>query len=79
MQSISVLSIGNGKIEDLANMDLSEASKNLYGQVQWEDVSRSGVFLEHRQVNYQTKYYIMLLISHTDIIRFVSCILIYFL
>lgn len=32
-------------------MEKSEASKTLYGQIQWEELLRSGVFLQHRDVS----------------------------
>ena len=38
---------------DLATMDKSEASKLLFGQVQWEELLRSGVFLQHKDVSQQ--------------------------
>lgn len=37
---------------DLATMDKSEASKLLFGQVQWEELLRSGVFLQHKDVSF---------------------------
>lgn len=47
MQSQSILSQG---IQDLSTMDKSDVSKNLFGQIAWEEILRSGVFLEHKEV-----------------------------
>lgn len=35
---------------DLNSMEKPEVSKALYGQIQWEDLLRSGVFLAHQDV-----------------------------
>ena len=48
MQSQSILSQG---IQDLSTMDKSDVSKNLFGQIAWEEILRSGVFLEHKEVS----------------------------
>lgn len=47
MQSQSILSQG---IQDLSTMSKSDVSKNLFGQIAWEEILRSGVFLEHKEV-----------------------------
>lgn len=36
---------------NLDALEKSEVSKTLYGQIQWEEISRSGVFLQHRDVS----------------------------
>lgn len=46
MQSNAVLH--KGKHLDFSSMEKGEISKNLFGQVQWEEILRSGVFLQHR-------------------------------
>jgi hypothetical protein len=48
MQSTAVLH--KGKHLDFSSMEKGEISKNLFGQVQWEEILRSGVFLQHRDV-----------------------------
>lgn len=49
MNSTSVLSVGNS---DLSSLSKEEASKNLFSQIHWEEVLRSGVALQHRDVSY---------------------------
>lgn len=48
MQSQAVLSMG---IQDLASMAKGDVSKTLFGQIQWEEISKSGVFLTHLEVS----------------------------
>ena len=36
---------------DLSSMDKPEVSKSLFGLIQWEEILRSGVFLDHRDVS----------------------------
>jgi hypothetical protein len=38
---------------NLDSIEKSEVSKTLYSQIQWEEISRSGVFLQHRDVSAQ--------------------------
>ena len=38
-------------VQDLSTMDKGEVSKNLFGQIAWEEILRSGVFLEHKDVS----------------------------
>lgn len=49
MQSTSVLN--NVANVDLQSMDKSEVSKSLFGQINWDQILRSGVFLESRAVS----------------------------
>ncbi len=46
-QSTAVLS----STADLGSLDKSEASKTLFTQIQWEELLRSGVVLQHRDVS----------------------------
>ena len=48
MKSSAVLSQGH---MDLFSMEKSDISKNLFGQIQWEEILRSGVFLQHKDVS----------------------------
>lgn len=36
---------------DLYSADKGEISRTLYGQVQWEELLRNGIILQHRDVN----------------------------
>lgn len=36
---------------DLYSADKSEISRTLYGQVQWEELLRNGIILQHRDVS----------------------------
>jgi hypothetical protein len=38
--------------EELSQMNKSDVSKNLFAQIAWEEILRSGVFLEHRDVSF---------------------------
>ena len=49
MQSQALLS---QELQDLSCMDKSEVSKNLFTQIQWEEILRSGIFLSHQDVSY---------------------------
>jgi hypothetical protein len=54
---------------DLSSMEKSEVSKNLYGLIHWEEIMRSGVFLQHKDVrnfhfiDHKQQYMITLLSS----------------
>jgi hypothetical protein len=43
-------------IPELSQMDISEVSKNLFTQIQWDDILRSGVFLGSRDVSIAKMY-----------------------
>lgn len=49
MESIAVLSQNN---TELSSMDKADASCRLFGQIQWEEIVRSGVFLNHHDVSF---------------------------
>lgn len=36
---------------DFSSMEKAEVSKQLYGNIQWEQLPSSGVFLQHRDVS----------------------------
>ena len=42
--------MASSAIQDLSKMDKGEVSKTLFGQIGWEEMIRSGAFLEQRQV-----------------------------
>jgi hypothetical protein len=48
MESIAVLSQNN---TELSSMDKADASSRLFGLIQWEEIVRSGVFLNHHDVS----------------------------
>jgi hypothetical protein len=48
MQSQAVLTSSS---KDFSLMDKSEISKNLFAQIQWDDIIRSGAFLQPRDVS----------------------------
>ena len=48
MESMAVLSQNQ---TDLSSMEKPEVSKSLFGLIAWEEILRSGVFLEHRDVS----------------------------
>jgi hypothetical protein len=59
--SQSVLAHG---VQDLVSMDKGDVSKNLFGQIQWEELLRSHVILEHREVNiYQHFFFFAILFN----------------
>ena len=47
MQSTSILTRAN---VDLSSLDKSEVSKSLYGQIHWDEIIKSGVFLQSKDV-----------------------------
>jgi hypothetical protein len=53
-QSSAVLS----STTDLSSLDKNEASKTLFSQIQWEELLRSGVVLQHRDVSHSPTNFI---------------------
>jgi hypothetical protein len=43
---------------DFSSMDKAEVSKALYGQIQWEQLPSSGVFLQHKDVRLVTRTFL---------------------
>ena len=39
------------ELQDLSLMEKSEVSKNLFTQIKWEEILRSGIFLSHQDVS----------------------------
>jgi V-type H+-transporting ATPase subunit H len=54
MQSSSLLSEGtrssNLRAQEKHSHDKAEMSKNLFAQINWEEILKAGVFLSHRDV-----------------------------
>lgn len=53
MQSTSLLS---RNAVDISSINKSEVSKGLFGQIQWDDIIRSGVSLQARDVRTSYSY-----------------------